>query len=400
MGAQSKLVLAALAATLALVVSPPFAAAFTAHPGLGYDLDGSPAPVPANLNQLDLYTPDGATPGDARPVVVYVHGGGWMNGNKASKMANKVPLFTGAGYVFASVNYRLSPSPPDTSYPADRIRFPDHPDDVGEAVAWIERNVAGYGGDPTRILLIGHSAGAHLVSLVATDDDYVERWGVDPRHLIGVVSLDTDAYDVAARVAAVRPAARPMFYSAFATPAENAADGTWMAASPITHAGGGDPEFLLVTQSGSPARVAGSSEMAAALGQDSGDSVLAVPYDHEGINDAVGSADDPAGETEEIMGFFGRMVAASRPSAVRFKAKPPRKVRTKSKRARVKFAFAAVTAAASYECRLDDKAWKRCTSPARYELKKGKHTFRVRAIASNGDAGPTAKAELRVKRKR
>ena len=388
-------------AAAALLLVPAAGEAAVAHPGNDYDLDGSPDPVPAALTELDIYTPDNGTAADSRPVVVYVHGGGWKAGDKANRLASKVALFTGAGYVFASVNYRLSPDPVDPAFPPGRVRFPDHPRDVGEAVAWIDANVADYGGDPTRILLIGHSAGAHLVSLISTDPAYVEAFGMDPRHLIGTVPLDTDAYDLAARIARVRAPARPLFYSAFGTPAENGADDTWANASPIAHATMRDPEFMLVTQAAAPVRLAGTREMAVALGQDPEASVFAAPYDHAGINDAVGAAADPAGETAAIMTFFERMVAASQTSRVRFLKRPPAKLRVRrGHRAKVRFRFEAAVAAASYECRLDDAGFRRCSSPATRRVGRGRHAFRVRAVATNGEAGPANKTRFRVKRKR
>ncbi len=389
--------LAAAAAALALL--PGAAAAAVADPGISYDLDGA-APVPPSLGQLDLYVPDAAAAADRRPVVVYVHGGGWRAGDKGNKIARKASLFTGAGYLFASVNYRLSPNPIDPAFPADRVRFPAQPDDVGEAIAWIDRNVSGYGGDPARILLIGHSAGAHLVSLVSTDRRYVTRWGVDRHHLIGTVSLDTDAYDVAARVATGTNQARALIYNAFATPAENAADGSWAAASPLAHAGAKDPSMLLVTQAGAPRRAADSAAMAAALGAGGGE-VLAVPYDHAGINDAVGSPDDPAGETTAIIAFFERMVAAADPARVRIERRPRRRVGIGhgQRRARVRFRFAARTAAAGFECRRDSGTFRRCSSPVSYRVGKGRHRFRVRAIASNGEHGPVKVVRFRAVRR-
>jgi acetyl esterase/lipase len=386
-----------LAAAIVSSAIAPGALAATAYPSLGYDLDSSPTPTPPSLNQLDLYTPDAATAADLRPVVVYVHGGGWKTGDKHNQITNKVNLFTGAGYVFASVNYRLSPDPIDTSYPPSRIRFPMHPHDVGEAIGWIDRNVAAYGGDPTRILLIGHSAGAHLVSLVSTDPDYVGAYRVDQRHLIGTVSLDTDSYDLPKRVSTGSASERSSIYSAIATPAENALDDTWAQASPITFADEPDPEFLLVTGQYAPGRIQSAQVMASALGLDPASSVLTVPYNHEGINDAVGSPTDTAGETQAIMDFYARMVAASRTSAVTLTRSPAAKIIVeKGKSAKVSFRFEAETAAASYECRLDGRDFEGCASPAKYKAKQGKHTFRVRAIASNGDQGPLDKATFRV----
>jgi len=385
-------------ATLALGVAP--AGAATATLGIDYDLDGSPPPVPRRLNQLDLYRPDGAAAGDDRPVVIYVHGGGWMRGDKGNAIANKVALFTGAGYVFASVDYRLSPDPPDPPYPPDRIRFPDQPDDVGEAIGWIDRNVSAYGGDPSRIILIGHSAGAQLVALVSTDSGYVARWGVDPDHLLGTIPLD-GAYDIAATIASAVPQRRPLYYNAFATPAENAIDGAWQAASPIDSAGPEDPPMLIVTQQANPRRTAASEAFAAALGPGRGD-VLAVPYDHGGINRAVGSAaDDPAGETDAIMGFIDEVLGAARPPKVKITAHPPKRVKLHRHegRVRVHFRFKAKGDAKGFECRLDDAKFRRCSPPQSYRVRRGRHSFRVRAIGAGGDRGPTKKFGFRVVRR-
>jgi acetyl esterase/lipase len=106
--------------------------------------------------------------------------------------------------------------------------FPDHPDDVGEAVGWLDRNAVAYGLDPDRIFLMGHSAGAHLASLVSTDPSYVRRYGVDPRQMTGTVTLDTGAFDVARAVGGGDSSeASLLFMNAFGTPAENAATDSW-----------------------------------------------------------------------------------------------------------------------------------------------------------------------------
>ena len=395
MAASIRALTAALAVAAVLALVPAMAPAAIASPAIGYDLDGM-SPTPAGLGQLDLYLPDGTAASDRLPVVVYVHGGGWRRGDKANAIGRKVALFTGAGYAFASVNYRLSPDPIDPSFPADRIRFPDHPDDIGEAIGWLDRNVATYGGDPSRILLIGHSAGAHLVSLISTDPRYVTRWGVDRRHMVGTVSLDTDAYDVAAKATTGSAAGKALFFNAFATPAENAVDSTWATASPIAFADGKDPGFLLVTQQGSPRRVAGAERMADALG--SGSSVLAVPYDHNGINDAIGSSEDPADETPAIMSFFDRRLALTRTSKVRVEKRPKRRVNLARdrRRARIRFRFVAKSTATAFECRRDRAPYRRCASPVIYRAGVGRHRFRVRAIAANGKRGPIRIVRFRV----
>lgn len=388
---------AAAAAAIAFAAAPALAPAATAVPDIDYDLDGSPPPDPPSLGRLDLYMPDGAVAGDRRPVVVYVHGGAWRVGDKANKIASKVALFTGAGYGFASVNYRLSPNPIDPGYPADRVRFPDHPDDVAEAVAWIDRNVAAWGGDPSRLILIGHSAGAQIVALLATDPAYVKRWGLKPRQILGTIPLDGE-YDIPQRIATGTFSSRLNFYNGFATPAENAVDDAWRLASPITWAESGDPPFLVVTQQNAPVRAAAAGRMVDALGDDA--TLLAVPYDHEGINAAVGSASDPAGETDAIMGFIRGVVADARAVRVKFLARPGNRVRLarggRAARAKVRWRFAARRGAARFECRLDGARFRRCNSPVTRRVTRGRHAFRVRAKAANGRPGPVAVDRFRV----
>ena len=390
--------LSLLLVAAALLTLPVGAVAAQSNPGISYDLDGTTA-KPATLNQLDLYTPNGLAAGAGRPVVVYVHGGGWHRGDKGHQITDKVNLFTGAGYVFASVNYRLSPNPIDPSYPADRIRFPVQQSDVAEAIAWLDRNVATYGGDPRRILLIGHSAGAQIVALLTTDPSFVAGWGVDPAHLLGTVALDGDAYDVTERVTTGGNDIRDLIYNGFATPAENAAEGTWATASAILYADPADPDMLLVTQAAAPGRVANAEQVAVALGQDPATSVFRAPYDHGGINAAVGSSDDPAGETDAIMRFF----ASKAPPASRVRILDRPKTKTdlrRGKRLRVRFRFDAVGGASSFKCRLDKHDFRRCASPQVYRVKPGRHKFRIAAVSAGGQLGPVRKIGFRVRDRR
>jgi arylformamidase len=395
-----------LAAAAALLLMGPAAAAdaaYTAHPDLSYD-QGSPV-VPAAQNKLDLYSPVGFA--GPRPVVVYVHGGSWRVGDKANQIARKRDLFTGAGYVFASVNYRLSPDPPDTSDPG-RVMFPDHPDDVGEAVGWLADNVGDYGGDPQRIILIGHSAGAHLASLLGAfpaspAPGYLQRYGVGREQILGVISLDTDAFDVADRISELGPGGQLNFHSAFGTPAENAGTGGWALASPLTWAGAADPPFLIVTQAAAPDRIADSRTMQAALGQSPGDGLLTVPLDHEGINDALGDPADATAETATVVSFAASLVAASSPAGPKLGKRPPKLVRTSKRKARVKLSFKGRGSAAA-ECRLDGGAFRRCRSPRRYRLRPGRHTIRIRAQGlvmgkEVGAPGKAFKVSFRVARR-
>jgi acetyl esterase/lipase len=107
---------------------------------------------PAERNLLDVFAPDGAT--DSRPVVVFGHGGGFTGGNKStpgSPFYDNVPLWAArTGLVGVNMTYRLAPQHP----------WPAGPEDVGAALRWVIDNIASHGGDPSKIVLFGHSAGA------------------------------------------------------------------------------------------------------------------------------------------------------------------------------------------------------------------------------------------------
>ncbi|MEQ8764966.1 MAG: alpha/beta hydrolase [Planctomycetota bacterium] len=145
---------------------------------------------------LDLYRPDirhmAELGAPMRPVLVFVHGGGWMFGDKnhyGGLYGNIGRAFAERGYLVAVINYRLS------SRRRGDVRHPEHVRDVARAVAWIGKNVASYGGDPRRMVVAGHSAGGHLVSLLATDPRFLSEVGLDRSAFRGVVSI-SGVYDV------------------------------------------------------------------------------------------------------------------------------------------------------------------------------------------------------------
>ncbi len=158
---------------------------------------GQPAPqverniayaMPRNERQLlDVFAPAGAA---KAPVVVWVHGGGWMRGSK-EEVDHKPKAFVEKGYVFVPVNYRFVP----------HVRMEEIVRDVAKATGWVHANIARYGGDPERIFLMGHSAGAQLAALLCTDTRYIEAEGVPREHIRGCVPLDGDTYDVPLQVA-------------------------------------------------------------------------------------------------------------------------------------------------------------------------------------------------------
>ncbi|HSN05508.1 MAG TPA: alpha/beta hydrolase, partial [Nitrospira sp.] len=133
--------------------------------------------------RLDAYIPAQAK---AAPILFMVHGGAWMLGDKGASnfVSNKVARWMPKGYILVSTNYRMSKHP----NPLEQA------DDVARALAFVQAKAPSWGGDPTKVLLLGHSAGAHLVSLVTADSRIVTSQGGAP--WLGTISLDSAAFDV------------------------------------------------------------------------------------------------------------------------------------------------------------------------------------------------------------
>jgi len=141
------------------------------------------------LQRLDFWQ---AREGMAAPLVVFVHGGGWKRGDKRNATgAAKIEHLLAQGYAFASIDYRLVPAATVEEQAAD----------VAGAVAWLRNNAGRLGINASRIVLMGHSAGAHLVALVGTDPRYLAAAGLSFRDVSGIVALDGACYDVARQIA-------------------------------------------------------------------------------------------------------------------------------------------------------------------------------------------------------
>ncbi len=270
---------------------------FVAHRNIPYaTIPG----VDANLLNLDIHTADPA-PAKPVPVLIWVHGGGWAVGDKSNGMQIKPAWFTGAGYCLVSINYRLSPRP--ASDAPDRVKYPVHEQDVASAIAWVYAHAAEYGGDPERIALMGHSAGAHLVSIVSTDESFLKAHDLPLSIIKGTISLDTDGYNIPA---AMEPEPLEIYENGFGT------DPTiWRQASALYHVAPdkGIPPFLLVTR-GLPERRRLSEEFAAAL-QKAGvkATVLrATGYSHNDVNRKIGMAGE-AVVTPPLMKFLADCMA-------------------------------------------------------------------------------------------
>lgn len=108
-------------------------------------------------NRLDIWRSRDLRPGDRAPVLLQVHGGGWIIGNKDQQAMPLMARLASHGWVCVSINYRLSP----------KAKWPAHIVDVKRALAWIKEHIADYGGDPDFVAITGGSAGGHLSSLAA-----------------------------------------------------------------------------------------------------------------------------------------------------------------------------------------------------------------------------------------
>jgi arylformamidase len=158
----------------------------------------------AAQQKLDVYSAVGGSDSATQPVVIWVHGGGWRNGDKDNRSGiNLCKTWVKSGVVMVNLNYRLTPD----------VMHPAHVEDVASGIAWVHKNIAKHGGDPKKVYLLGHSAGAHLVALVATAPEYLKVHKLSPRQAIaGVLAIDTASYDLAStRTLVVRKMIRDAF---------------------------------------------------------------------------------------------------------------------------------------------------------------------------------------------
>ena len=230
----------------------------------------------AEALSLDVYPATGAD----LPVVIFVHGGGWFRGDKSNVDA-KPAGFNARGFVFVSVNYRLIPE----------VDVTRQMQDVARAVAWVKQNIRQYGGDLSRMFLMGHSAGGHLVSLLGTDESYLRAEGLSLADIRGVVSLDTQAYDIYKLMSNLPPASGEVYRETFGDDPE-----FWKAMSPQRHAAADKniPPFAIVYTGGKESRATLSKEFFASLQEAGIPSVLlpAPEKTHGKLNREFGLPND------------------------------------------------------------------------------------------------------------
>lgn len=236
------------------------------------------------LQKLDWAVP--ASTGRA-PLLVFVHGGGWSIGDKRMGAAEKGEHFLGQGWAFASTNYRLVP----------QATVEQQAEDVASAIAWLRSQP---GVDPDRIVLMGHSAGAHLAALVGTDPGYLTAAGVPMSAIRGVVLLDGAGYDVGQQMAARRNLAQGMYEQAFGKDPQRQGR-----LSPAHHAGAPNaPHWLILPVASRQDSTRQSEDLAGKL-RASGAKALVSPQNgktHRSLNKELGTTGDAA--TAEVDRFL------------------------------------------------------------------------------------------------
>jgi acetyl esterase/lipase len=228
--------------------------------------------------ELDLYQ----VPGGRAPFVIFVHGGGWRIGSRRH-VGSKPHFINGLGWNLASVDYRKLPR-----HPVETQR-----DDVAAAVRFVRDNAAMIGGDGRRIVMMGHSAGAHLASLVAVS-------GIGGP-VTGLIANDTEAHDVAALAQSQGGALRGLWARAFGDDPRR-----WSQLSPAEQINGAPPPAL-ITWSGSRGRDKAAKVFARRLEAAGGNATLfdGSAYSHLSINQAIGDPDD-TGVTQAVAAFLAR----------------------------------------------------------------------------------------------
>src|SRR5438067_1695653 len=255
---------------------------------------------PAHERQvLDVYSPPNAR---SLPVVFWIHGGGWQTGDKASVQL-KPQVFVDKGFVFVSTNYRLLPS----------VEMATIVRDIAKSIRWVYDHIADHGGDPQRLLVMGHSAGAQLAALVSIDDRYLKAEGLPLDIIKGCVPVDGDTYDVPAIIETAetrrrvhgQPQAKNGHREKFGNDPAKHRD-----LSAVTHAtsGKGIPPFLILHVADHPDTSAQAQRLASVL-KEAGVPVTVFggrETTHNKINADLGLPDDPA--TKALFEFVGTAI--------------------------------------------------------------------------------------------
>lgn len=242
----------------------------------------------ADKQKLDVYLPSAPR---AAPIIVMVHGGAWFIGDKQNSgvVSNKVEYWVdGKGYLLVSVNYRLVPE-------ANAL---EQAHDVAKALAYVQRHAASWGGNPQQIVIMGHSAGAHLVGLLGANPKIATQNGAQPWR--GTIVLDSAAMDIVS----VMKRKHHRFYDRAFGEDEN----LWRAASPLQQLNAGATPMLVVCSEQRGDKPCVQGEQFVRKAKSLGVSARLLPQDkgHGSINKDLGA--DPA-YSREVDSFIRQVLS-------------------------------------------------------------------------------------------
>ncbi len=225
---------------------------------------------PEAAQRMDVYAPREAK---KAPIILMVHGGGWRYGDKnsAGVVENKIARWLPRGVIIVSANYRMLPK-------TDPL---EQANDVARALATVQQRATAWGGDPTRIVLMGHSAGAHLVALLAADPAIAAAQGAKP--WLGTIPLDSAALDVTAIMGTKH---LRLYDNAFGSKSEY-----WRSASPL-HRLTGTPAPMLIVCSSKRSQPCPEARQFAEKAAVTGGKVTVLPValSHAAVNRDLGTA--------------------------------------------------------------------------------------------------------------
>lgn len=235
--------------------------------------------------QLDLYLLPKA---QNSPVVIWVHGGAWRHRTRRDEGPKLAAFFHQYGYLFASIDHRYAPNPPDLN-DQNAYRHPAQIQDVVAAIAWIFKNARSFHGDPNRLLLIGHSSGAHLVTLAAFHQKYLRKTGTPYSAIRAVASLDVRAYDIPTLLENAPNDVAVMYRNAFGSDPE-----LWRDASPIYHLNNQEMPPILVAVRGNAQSKKIKKDFLLALAKNGANTTLldVSTLNHAQVRDSIGQSND------------------------------------------------------------------------------------------------------------
>jgi len=249
---------------------------------------------PALRQLLDVYY-DADDLMTKKPVIVWIHGGAWKFGNKSHSLTNKAPTFTEEGYVFVAINYRFHPD----------VTWREQASDVAAACKWVTQNISRYGGNPDSLILMGHSAGAHLAALTGADHSYLRAQKISMAKVRAVILLDGAGYDLPSVMQASHGLHLRVYKDVFGNNPKEL-----KAASPISHFSKGQlsPAYFIVPVEDRALSVEQSEKLAAKINS-SGNRAsvyLAKDRNHTTLNKKLGELGDAP--TQAILNFLSKLL--------------------------------------------------------------------------------------------